>query len=96
MRRAVILSLFAALASIGSTGPAEADTPGCVSRHEYDRVTTGMTMTRVHKIFDTEGQSSRLGAPNQLRMYKTCTGRGRVQVIYTQGGRVVSKDGRFF
>lgn len=53
-------------------------------------------MTKVHQIFDTAGDKTGLGAPNQLYYYETCTGRGMVQVVYTQQGRVVSKNARFF
>jgi hypothetical protein len=96
MRRVVVATLLAVLAIAAEPGTASADTPGCVSRYEFGRVTKGMTMTRVHQIFDTPGKLTGLGAPNELRYYKTCTGRGMVQVIFTQGGRVVSKDARFF
>ena len=96
MRRIAVTGLLTLLVSVGVASPAGADTPGCVSRHEFTRVSKGMTMTRVHGIFDTEGKATGLGAPNQLRYYKTCTGRGMVQVIFTPAGRVVSKDGRFF
>ena len=96
MRRTALISLVTALVSLGGTPPAQADTPRCVSRHEYSRVVKGMTMTKVHNIFDTAGDKTGLGAPNQLYYYQTCTGRGMVQVIYTQRGRVVSKDARFF
>jgi hypothetical protein len=96
MRRLAAVPLVAVVATLGATTPAQADTPRCVSRHEYSRVVKGMTMTKVHNIFDTAGDKTGLGAPNQLYYYETCTGRGMVQVIYTQRGRVVSKDARFF
>jgi uncharacterized membrane protein len=96
MRRLAASILVAAMAIFVATPAAQADTPRCVSRHEYGRVVKGMTMTKVHAIFDTAGDKTGLGAPNQLYYYQTCTGRGMVQVIYTQRGRVVSKDARFF
>jgi hypothetical protein len=96
MRRLALISLFAVLAGSGTAGAASADTPRCVSRHEYNRVVKGMTMTKVHKIFDIEGTLTGLGKPNELRYYDTCTGRGVVQVVYTPRGRVVSKNARFF
>jgi len=96
MRRLAVATLVAVTATLGVPTIAQADTPRCVSRHEYSRVVKGMTMTKVHNIFDTAGDKTGLGAPNQLYYYQTCTGRGMVQVIYTQRGRVVSKDARFF
>ncbi len=96
MRRIALVSLVAVLTSVGGATVAHADTPRCVSRHEYSRVVKGMTMTKVHSIFDTAGELTGLGAPNELRYYKTCTGRGMVQVIFSPRDRVVSKDARFF
>lgn len=96
MRRVAIIVLLAALVSAAGGVSASADTPRCVSRHEYDRVAKGMTMTKVHQVFDIEGTVTGLGAPNELRYYGTCTGRGVVQVVFSPRGRVVSKDGRFF
>ena len=96
MRRTVVSLALAALVGAGTTATANADTPRCVSRHEYDRVTTGMRMTKVHKIFDIRGTETGLGAPNTLRYYRTCTGRGVVQVVFNPKGRVVSKAGRIF
>jgi hypothetical protein len=96
MRRIALMSLVVVLVSMGGTPIARADTPGCVSRREYNRVTKGMTMTKVHNIFDTEGQLTGLGAPNELRYYETCTGRGVIQLIFSPADRMVSKNGRFF
>ena len=96
MRKIATVSLVALLMGLGATPTANADTPRCVSRHEYGRIVKGMTMTKVHSIFDTAGDETGLGAPNKLYYYDTCTGRGIVQVVYNQRDRVVSKDGRFF
>lgn len=96
MRRSAAILLLASAAGLGTAATASADTPRCVSRHEYGRVVKGMTMTKVHAIFDTAGDETGLGAPNKLYYYDTCTGRGVVQVVYNQRDRVVSKDGRFF
>lgn len=96
MRRTAVVSLIAVLASFGGTTVAHADTPRCVSRHEYNRVAKGMKMKKVHRIFDIKGTITGLGAPNELRYYRTCTGRGVVQVVFTPRGRVASKGARFF
>jgi uncharacterized membrane protein len=96
MRRVAVVIVSAAVVSAGAVLPASADTPRCASRHEYNRVAKGMTMSKVHKIFDIEGVETGLGAPNELRYYRTCTGRGVVQVVFSPRDRVVSKNGRFF
>jgi hypothetical protein len=97
MRRLAVTLVSAALVSAGAALPASADTPRCVSRHEYDRITKGMTLTKVHQIFDTKGVETGLGGDSgQLRYYDTCTGRGVVQVGYNERGRVTGKNGRFF
>lgn len=96
MRRIALMCVLAALATLTPVPGASADTPRCVSRHEYGRVTEGMTATRVHRIFDIEGSVTGLGAPNEVRHYATCTGRGMVQVVFSPRGRVLSKDARFF
>jgi hypothetical protein len=97
MRRLAVTLVSAALVSAGAVLPASADTPRCVSRHEYDRIAKGMTMTKVHKIFDTKGVETGLGGDSgQLRYYDTCTGRGVVQVGFNENERVTAKNGRFF
>ena len=96
MRRLAAVTLVVVTTTLGATPTAHADTPRCVSRHEYDRVAKGMTMTKVRSIFDIEGDVTGLGAPNELRYYDTCTGRGVVQVVFSPQGRVLSKNARFF
>ncbi|GAA5137243.1 hypothetical protein GCM10023339_77300 [Alloalcanivorax gelatiniphagus] len=96
MRRTTVTLLLATLTWAGTTSAADADTPRCVSRAEFDRVAKGMTMTKVHAIFDTAGDETGLGAPDTLYYYDTCSGRGRVQVVYNERDRVVSKGGRFY
>jgi hypothetical protein len=97
MRRAAVAVVSVALVSTGASVPATADTPRCVSRHEYSRIVKGMTMTKVHKIFDIEGVETGLGGgAGELRYYDTCTGRGVVQVGYNERDRVTAKNARFF
>ena len=96
MHRIAVTTLIAALVTAGASTPADADTPRCVSRHEFDRVARGMTMTKVHKIFDTEGSETGLGAPNEVRHYDTCGGGGMVQVVFSPRDRLLSKTGNFF
>ena len=64
--------------------PAQADTPGCVTRAEYRAVTKGMTKARVHKIFDTDGRRQAIstsgGYAFEIRSYKTCAPYSAVSV----------------
>ena len=96
MRRTITTLLLAALPSFAAASTANADTPRCVSKHEYDRISIGMTMTKVHSIFDTKGAVTGLGGDTELRYYKTCSKNGLVQVGYNASGRVVSKSGNWF
>lgn len=92
---------------LGVIGPADADTPGCVSGAEYGKVRNGMTRGKVHQIFDTKGTSlfENPGAVhNSAREYRMCTsfaaatGDTKVQIQYNNyaahGGpqRVVFKQ----
>ena len=95
MRRLAAATLIAITATLGATPTAQADTPRCVSRHEYARVSTGMTMNRAHRIFDIEGAATGLGLPNQVRHYKPCTRNGLVQVSYSPQGRVIGKSAQW-
>ncbi|MFC7361658.1 hypothetical protein [Nocardioides astragali] len=96
MRRLAAAILVAFTATTVAVPMAQADTPRCVSRHEYDRVTKGMTMTKVHKIFDTAGSETGLGAPNLLYHYRPCTKQGLVQVVYSPRGRMLGKSAHWF
>lgn len=61
----------------GIAGPAEADTPGCVSGAEYGKVYNGSARGKVHRIFDTKGTSlfENPGAVhNSAREYRMCAG----------------------
>ena len=55
-----------------TASPASADTPGCVTRAEYDHVSKGMRKVRVHRIFDTRGTFGDGGAGGYSRLYKEC------------------------
>ena len=96
MRRTAVTSLVVALMSLGTTVPAHSDTPGCVSRHEYDRIAKGMTMTKVNNIFDTAGTNTGLGGQNPLYYYRTCAKNSQVQVSFNSRNRVVSKAANWF
>lgn len=75
----------------GTVGPANADTPRCVSGAEYRKIHKGMSRGKVHRIFDTKGRSlfENPGAVhNSAREYRMCsgfaaaTGDTKVQVQY--------------
>lgn len=56
MKARIALVTSALVGSVMLTAaPANADTPGCVSPTEYSRVSRGMSVARVHGIFDTSG-----------------------------------------
>jgi hypothetical protein len=89
MRRAAILVASAVLATSAtaiSVSPAAADTPGCVTRQEFNQVHRGMRMSRVHQVFDTVGRVASRDASRMHRYYKICgvpfTHRQAVHVIY--------------
>ena len=95
MKRAAIIvasGLLASSAPIISASPAMADTPGCVTEHEFNRVHRGMPMARVHEIFDTAGRVASRDANRMHRYYKIChvpfTRRQAVHVIYRKDNGV--------
>lgn len=55
------------LGGLGNVPAASANTPGCVTRAEYERVHEGMKRARVHAIFDTRGVAADWG-----RAYPIC------------------------
>jgi hypothetical protein len=58
-----------------------ADTPSCVTRAEFDRVSKGMTKARVHSILDVAGTWSGGGAGGYQRIYPQCRKRGAQALI---------------
>ena len=59
VRRAIFTVLTAGLALGVTTPVASADTPGCVSACEYNRVYEGQTPGSLKYLFDTGGFESR-------------------------------------
>lgn len=97
MRHATITTVLAVLPALVVVPTAAADTPGCVSKHEYARVAKGMTMTQVHRIFDTEGNEIGLGEPpNRIRYYRPCRVAGQVEVVFNAVDRVVRKGSMLY
>lgn len=77
---------------LGTTAPlisaarASADTPGCVTRHEFNEVHRGMRMARVHDVFDTRGRLAWQKPTREARYHKIChvrlTRHQAVHVVY--------------
>jgi hypothetical protein len=55
-----------------AVSPAVGDSPGCVTRHEYLQVRSGMTKAAVNAIFDTHGKFGDGGAGGYSRIYPRC------------------------
>ena len=77
MKRIAAGVLTAAIASLGvqvvGAPVARADTPGCVSKKELNRVgDTDYSMRRIHRIFDTRGRLESKGKEWRSRTYKGC------------------------
>jgi hypothetical protein len=93
VKRQTVMMAGGLLISLASpAAPAQADTPGCVTKPEFSRVQTGMLKEGVHRIFDTRGSLTGLGT-SEIRHYKPCKAAGVVQVTYRSNGRVESKSG---
>lgn len=79
---AAVLSLAASLGVVAIESPANADTPGCVTKKEWKKITYRMQMKRVHRITDTKGDLILLTPDNtvMVRGYPEC-GAGWLQLI---------------
>ncbi len=73
-----------------------ADTPGCVTRAEFKKVSKGMTKQRVTRIFDNRGKLSSYyaydGDVYTTREYNPCAKYASIYVDY-KNGLVKSKNG---
>jgi len=54
--------------------PADADTPGCVTRNEFHKVERKWSKARVHRVFDSRGKIDGRVQTWQNRSYPTCAG----------------------
>jgi hypothetical protein len=89
----LICALVLAVATVGLGAPvAQADTRGCVSRSEFQRVHHRMGKARVHRIFDTRGHRDVRVGRIEIRGYRTCSRHGAVSVSYRRK-RVTAKVG---
>lgn len=93
MKRTVTRLALTSLVALSATtiaAPAEADTPGCVTRSEYNTVYKHETVASVNDHFDTGGiaLADRWGREGHdvVRSYRKCMGfdggRGRVGVNF--------------
>ena len=76
---ALALCMCAGLVGVGS--PATADTPRCVTHHEWRRVDIGWTMHRVVGVLDirgirTDGWKTPSGEQVEVRDFRKCGSRG--------------------
>lgn len=83
----MICAMVLAVAGLGvSVPPAVADTPRCVTKMEFRKISKGMGQRRVHRVFDIRGRRvafARTGRfTSEIRAYRTCSGRGAVSVSY--------------
>ncbi len=95
--RKTVCALVLVVASVGIGVPmAHADSRGCVTRGEYQRVHDGMRKARVHRIFDTRGRretaSVARGDIFEIRSYRTCR-RGAGVSVHYRNRRVTAKVG---
>ena len=68
------------------------DSPGCVTRTEFRRVTRGQLLSRVHAALDTAGRFGDGAGGGYSRVYAKCAGTGRYAIEYDgQTTRVASK-----
>ena len=73
---------------------AQADTPGCVTKGEFDRVHNGMRISRVHRVFDTAGHVDVHVGNLSVRKYRTSPRHSAVSVTFRRG-HVSAKVGIF-
>lgn len=80
MTRIPAIALVAALTTAGlvtTSTPASADTPGCVTKRELNKVgDTNYSKRRIHRIFDTRGRlyEDEGGDGLIVREYRGCGG----------------------
>lgn len=77
----LIACLTVALGLACANAPvAEAQTPGCVSQYELQRIDVGWQMARVHRVFDARGIFASWDWQErdvQIRSYRLCRNDGQ-------------------
>jgi hypothetical protein len=87
-----------AIVSIGSPAFAGTDKRPCVSRPEYNQVRNGMTMAKVHGIFDTRGNvlfQNPGVVTNGAREYRSCVNSGLGATVQVQYNNYATHGGPF-
>ena len=69
---ALALGFAASIGVVVLAPPAQADTPGCVTKTEFRAVKKGDKKMRVHRIFDTRGEFADGFAGGYTRWYPSC------------------------
>ena len=69
-----------------AAAPAEAAGSAVVTKSEYRKIRKGMSITRVHRIFDTRGKQSFHMSGYQSREYRTTKRYGFVMVDFERRG----------
>jgi hypothetical protein len=77
----LVLALAVSLGVVvGAPVAAQADTVGCVTQAEFQRVHRGMSKTRVRHIFDTRGHRESVSSfghhRDEFRSYRVCSSWG--------------------
>ena len=91
MKSLITVAALAVAASTLVATPAEADSPGCVTRAEYRQVHRGDTRDRVTRVFDTFGHrevhASSGGYQTEVRTYNACSQFSVVSIAFDKNGR---------
>ena len=74
MRKLAALAALITVLSVLAVGTASADTPGCVSRKEFRRISAGDSRHHVTTVFDTSGREISAHGARSERAYPTCSG----------------------
>ena len=81
-----IRALVVSVASVTLLMPAaQADAAGCVSKGEFNRVHSGMSVSRVHHVFGTNGRRTFRHGVISIRRYRPCPQHALVRVAYRRG-----------
>jgi hypothetical protein len=87
---AVVVALFVAAGFALPAAPAQADTPGCVTRKEYRKVKQGWTKARVDRRFDTDGNRVAIASSGAFKTsvwnYRACSRLSAVSIAYDKHG----------
>jgi hypothetical protein len=93
--RKTLCAAAVVMASTVLAVPAAHAGPPCVTKREYHAVHHGMSLRRVHRIFDTRGHRSAFaqirGRTIEIRSYRPCRRHSAVAVSY-RNRRVSSKS----